>query len=151
MSGLIGFRRFACSLLMGLGLGSACFGQSKLLPPDQAFHVAARQTGAQTVELVYSMEPGYYLYRDRFSFKTDSAKAKVVAVDMAPPKRKHDLALDKVVEYFDEAVTVKVTLQVPAIASKTPIQLVTLAQGCAQVGVCYPPISRSFVVEGSRP
>ena len=151
MSGLTGLRRLACGLLMGLGLGSACFGQARLLPPDQAFHVAARQTGAQTVELVYSMEPGYYLYKDRFSFKTDSAKAKVVAVDMAPPKRKHDLALDKVVEYFDEAVTVKVTLQVPAIASKTPIQLVTLAQGCAQVGVCYPPISRSFVVEGSRP
>lgn len=151
MSGLIGFRRLACSLLMGLGLGPACFGQARLLPPDQAFHVAARQTGAQTVELVYSMEPGYYLYRDRFSFKTDSAKAKVVAVDMAPPKRKHDLALDKVVEYFDEAVTVRVTLQVPASVAKTPFQLITMAQGCAQVGVCYPPIARNFVIEGSRP
>lgn len=147
----MGLRRLACGFLMGLGLAPACFGQARLLPPDQAFHVAARQTGAQTVELVYSMEPGYYLYKDRFSFKTDSAKVKVVAVDMASPKRKHDLALDKVVEYFDEAVTVKVTLQVPAIASKTSFQLITVAQGCAQVGVCYPPISRSFVVEGSRP
>lgn len=151
MSGPIGFRRLAWVLVMGLGLGSACFGQSKLLPPDQAFRVAARQTGAHVVELVYSMEPGYYLYKDRFSFKTDLAKAKVVAVDMAPPKRKHDLALDKVVEYFDEAVTVIVTLQMPASASKTPFQLITVAQGCAQVGVCYPPISRNFVIEGSRP
>ena len=151
MSGPFGFRRFACVLVMGLGFGSACFGQAKLLPPDQAFHVAARQTGAQTIELVYSMEPGYYLYKDRFSFKTDSAKVKVVAVDMAPPKRKHDLALDKVVEYFEESVTVKVTLQVPASVSKIPFQLITLAQGCAQVGVCYPSISRSFVVEASRP
>ncbi len=151
MSGLIGFRRFACGLVMGLGLAGACFGQARLLPPDQAFHVAARQTGAQTVVLVYSMEPGYYLYKDRFSFKTDSARAKVVAVDMAPPKRKHDLALDKVVEYFDEAVTVKVSFQVPGAVSKTPFQLITVAQGCAQVGVCYPPISRNFVVDGSRP
>lgn len=151
MSGLIGFRRFACGLLMGLGLGPFCFGQARLLPPDQAFHLAARQTGSQTVELVYSMEPGYYLYKDRFSFKTDSAKVKVVAVDMAPPKRKHDLALDKVMEYFDEVVTVKITFQVPAAASNSPFQLMTVAQGCAQVGVCYPPISRSFVVEGRRP
>ena len=136
---------------MGLGFGTACFGQARLLPPDQAFHVAARQIGVHVVELVYSMEPGYYLYKDRFSFKTDSARAKVVAVDMAPPKRNHDLALDKVVEYFDEAVTVRVTLQVPASAAKTPLQLITMAQGCAQVGVCYPPIARNFVIEGSRP
>jgi thiol:disulfide interchange protein DsbD len=151
VSGLIGFRRFTLVLATGLGLAGACFGQARLLPPDQAFHVAARQTGAQTVELVYSMEPGYYLYKDRFSFKTDSAKVRVVAIDMAPPKRKHDLALDKVVEYFDETVTVKLNLQVPVSASKTSFQLVTVAQGCAQVGVCYPPISRNFVVEGNRP
>jgi thiol:disulfide interchange protein DsbD len=41
-----------------------------LLPPEEAFRASARQVAPGVVEIAYTIAPGYYLYRERFSFST---------------------------------------------------------------------------------
>jgi len=54
----------------------------KVLPPDEAFLVAARCRMQQTVKLDYTLTPDTYLYRDKLAFVVKSpADVKVASVD----------------------------------------------------------------------
>ena len=95
------------------------------------------------VELEYIIAPGYHLYRDRFSFKTDNPAVTVAGVELPPPLEKFDKAMGKNMRYYTERVVVRVRL---AGAIQT-VKLVATAQGCAAiVGVCYAPITKAFSV-----
>lgn len=114
-----------------------------LLQPDEAFRVSARRVEARVVELEYIIAPGYHLYRDRLSFKTDNPAVTVAGVELPPPQEKFDKAMGQNMRYYTERVTVRVRL---AGANQT-VKLVAAAQGCAAiVGVCYAPITRAFSV-----
>lgn len=116
-----------------------------LLQPDEAFRVSARLVDAQVVELEYIIAPGYHLYRDRFSFKTDNPAVTVAGVELPPPLEKFDKAMGQNMRYYTERVAVRVRL---AGANQT-VKLVATAQGCAAiVGVCYAPITKAFSVPG---
>lgn len=117
--------------------------EQDLLQPDEAFRVSARRVEPRVVELEYIIAPGYHLYRDRFSFKTDTAAVTVAGIDLPPPLEKFDKAMGKNMRYYTERVTVRVRLSVANQAAK----LVATAQGCAAViGVCYAPITKAFNV-----
>lgn len=117
--------------------------EQDLLQPDEAFRVSARRVEPRVVELEYIIAPGYHLYRDRFSFKTDTAAVTVAGVDLPPPLEKFDKAMGQNMRYYTERVTVRVRLSVANQAAR----LVATAQGCAAViGVCYAPITKAFNV-----
>ncbi|HEY1044013.1 MAG TPA: protein-disulfide reductase DsbD N-terminal domain-containing protein [Telluria sp.] len=114
-----------------------------LLQPDEAFRVSARRVDARVVELEYIIAPGYHLYRDRFSFKTDNPAVTVAGVELPPPLEKFDKAMGQNMRYYTERVAVRVRL---AGANQT-VKLLATAQGCAAiVGVCYAPITKAFSV-----
>ena len=46
-----------------------------LLDPDAAFKLSARMKDEKIAELTYDIAPGYYMYRDRFRFAAEGAKA----------------------------------------------------------------------------
>jgi thiol:disulfide interchange protein DsbD len=114
----------------------------RLLPPDEAFKVSARQVAARQIEIEYFIAPGYRLYRDRFAFSTDNPAVQVARVELPPSLVRYDQALGRSVEYYAERVTIRVALAGPSI----PVRLTAKAQGCAEVGVCYPPITRAYSV-----
>ena len=126
-------------------------GQPTLLPPDQAFRLSARALDASTLELRYDVADGYYLYRDRLAFRVVPVAAG--RVDLPPGKVKHDAFFGDV-ETYRGAVVVRV----PLVGAAKPGEKLTVhadSQGCADVGVCYPPNPQQLQVvvpaHGARP
>jgi thiol:disulfide interchange protein DsbD len=127
------------------GLGSLGGGEMpKLLPPDEAFLVAAAMTDARTVKLDYTLTPDTYLYRDKLNFTVKApADVKVEKVDLPAGDIKDDPAFGRT-EVFHQDFSAVVTLSRDLAAGE---QLVLGAgwQGCNEaVGVCYPPTQREF-------
>jgi thioredoxin:protein disulfide reductase len=122
-------------LLFGLLLVAAIARSEEPLPPEQAFKFSARALDAQTFLVRYDIAPGYYLYRDKFSF--DAAPVQLGTPDMPAGKIKNDEFFGKVETYRDRLeIRVPVASGIPGVAAVT---LKAVSQGCADLGVCYPP------------
>lgn len=117
--------------------------QDDLLPPDQAFKVEASRSG-DSVAVRWQIADGYYLYRDRLGFALEPA------LPLAKPalpagQEKTDPFFGRTVIYHGQLAT-KLTL--PADAPRK-LTLVVTQQGCADVGVCYPPQTVRLALDGS--
>jgi len=119
---------FASALAAGLPV------QPKLLPPDQAFRLSARALDPTTIEARFDVADGYYLYRDRIHFSVGSSGN--LPADLPSGLRKHDEFFGDV-ETYRGPVVIRVAL--PSAAPGRTLTLQTDSQGCADVGVCYPP------------
>ena len=103
------------------------------LAPEVAFKFSARMTDPKTAEVTYAIADGYYMYRERFSFKAEGAT-------LGEPKIpagivKFDQTFQKNVETYHH----NVTIIIPVEATK-PFTLIVGGQGCADKGLCYPPM-----------
>ncbi|MYN19859.1 protein-disulfide reductase DsbD [Rugamonas sp. FT107W] len=114
------------------------------LEPDQAFQLKGELVDAHTVKLSWAIAPGYHLYRDRLSFKSDGAQ---LAVPTLPAGlRKFDSNFNKEMETYQDKLVVN--LPVTAAAAFT---LQVGYQGCADAGLCYSPATQSYRVDPSAP
>jgi thiol:disulfide interchange protein DsbD len=105
------------------------------LPPEQAFRLSARMLDGATLVVRYDIAPGYYMYRDKFRF--EAPPAELGAPALPPGKIKEDEFFGKVETYRDR-VEMKVPLQAGA-ALPAVLDLKATSQGCADLGICYPP------------
>ena len=114
-------------------------GQGELLDPDKAFRISARALDAKSVEVEFKIANGYYLYRNRFSFATESGEP-LADVEIPRGKIKEDRFFGKT-ETFRDLVRIRVTVS-PADAARGSVNLRVTSQGCADVGVCYVPLEQ---------
>ncbi len=129
-------------------LAATAVAEPELLEAEKAFPVTARLIGDNTVELRYSIATGYYMYRDRFRFAING-QAVVLAKKAWPVgKMKDDATFGRVMTYRN---SVRLLLPVaPAVAgaatgSQGSLTLTATSQGCADAGVCYPPLHQTLV------
>ena len=110
------------------------------LPVDEAFRLTAQQT-PEGYHLQWIVEDGYYLYRQRFSFKsTDESTATVGEPKFARDgKIKDDPSFGEVEVYFHE-----ISIDVPISVHGAGAVLEVRYQGCAEAGLCYPPKKVKF-------
>jgi thiol:disulfide interchange protein DsbD len=107
-----------------------------LLPADQAFRFSARALDERTLEARFTIADGYYLYRDKLRFAV-APEGPVLGAPVLPAgKIKTDEFFGKV-ETYRGTLVVKLPLS-GALAGQT-VLLAADSQGCADVGVCYPP------------
>src|ERR1700676_3739837 len=73
VSGLLGVLASGLVSLLGAGVGmaGAATPADEFLPPEQAFEYAV-QAGAGVLVVSYNIRDGYYLYRKRIGFVTDT-------------------------------------------------------------------------------
>ncbi|KVW96695.1 protein-disulfide reductase DsbD [Thiobacillus denitrificans] len=118
----------------------------KLLPPDEAFLVAAAMPDAQTVRFDYTLTADTYLYRDKLAYTVKSpADVKVARVDTPAGDVKEDPTFGRTEVYHQDFAT-SVTLS-RALAAGEQLVLESTWQGCNEaVGVCYPPITHDFTL-----
>ena len=113
-----------------------------LLPPEQAFAVSARFRDAKTIELNYKIADGYYMYRKRFRGTSESPQFKIVKIVTPPGAVKQDATFGRV-ETYRKNVQVLLPIKKRALShgstSDGMIKIAIISQGCADVGVCYPP------------
>ncbi|HKW52312.1 MAG TPA: protein-disulfide reductase DsbD [Stellaceae bacterium] len=114
------------------------------LPPDQAFRFAALAEGSDRVRLTWQIADGYYLYRARIKVATTSQQAQLGATQFPPGQVKNDEYFGRQeVYHHDLTATVPVARAAPG-ALELPLQVTY--QGCADAGLCYPPITKPVSV-----
>ena len=115
------------------------FAAEGLLDPDVAFRFSAKMVDPGTVQVRYQIADGYYLYRDRFRFTAAQGPVKFGAPHLPDGTIKEDEFFGKV-ETFRGALVIELPLVSPVPAAGFTLKVVS--QGCADVGVCYTPLSQ---------
>jgi thiol:disulfide interchange protein DsbD len=116
------------------------------LPEAQAFALEAIADGPGGLLLRFTPAPGYYLYRDRSSFRVRGADGIAAGTPRWPRgTAHHDEHFGDVIVYFDQ-VEVALPLRRPAGPAST-IELDATFQGCQTDGICYPPMTRRIAVQ----
>ena len=129
-------------LLLSLCLPLAASAQ-ELLEVDQAYRLSARALDAGTLEIRYDIAKGYYMYRDKFQFALEPATVKTGTPQFPPGKVKQDEFFGEVETYRKEVV---VRLPFTAPDGLDTVTLKASSQGCADIGVCYPPNPQTLQV-----
>lgn len=127
-------------LLMIFSFSVHAITEDDLLDPQQAFKFSARVLNANTIEVRYQVAEGYYLYRDKFKFEVSPAGIALGAPQLPPGKVKQDEFFGRVETYRHEVI-----ITLPLERTNPNPQAVTLkaiSQGCADAGVCYPPLEQ---------
>lgn len=130
------------TLLAALLLTAIPAAAQDLLDPEVAFRTTAKLIKSGLIEVRYLTAPGYYLYRDRLAYALEPAEARLGKPRLPAGKTKHDEFFGKQVIYRNQTV---VRLPVEA-AGGTTMTLTADLQGCADIGVCYPPVRRTFTL-----
>ena len=133
-------------LLVALALIAPASAQ-ELLPPEQAFRASVRTLAPDQLEVRVDIIDGYYLYKNNFQFRTDPESVIAGAPDLPPGKMKTDEFFGDVETYRDAVVF---ALPVRAPADVTQFELTVISQGCADIGVCFPPHPQHFPVDLTR-
>lgn len=123
-------------LLLGSVSSALAVDEKELLPIDQAFVVSAQADSADRITLSWRIEPGYYLYRERMSAKPVEAGIPAQALELPEGAHKNDPFFGDV-QTFRGEVSGSLRLDTPQIDREIEVEL--KYQGCADIGVCYPP------------
>lgn len=117
--------------------------ESDLLPIDQAFALTARATAPDRVEFHWQIAEGYYLYRQRMGVQPAGGSFTVNLLDFPDGDRHTDEFFGEVETYRDE-VQLVLTGNAPVGANTATFEV--KYQGCADLGVCYPPHRQTLTV-----
>ncbi|WP_227815441.1 protein-disulfide reductase DsbD [Nitrogeniibacter aestuarii] len=134
-------------LLVFLTLLRPAFAAPELLPPDKAYRASVVTRAPDRVEVRFEIEDGYYLYKKQFQFRTEPESVVVGPAELPPGKVKQDEFFGEVETYRHELVF---NLPVKAPADVTQFELTVISQGCADIGVCYPPHPQTLMVDLTR-
>ena len=119
--------------------------QQDFLDPEKAFILRVQMAGPGVIQLQFKIANGYYMYREQFAFKLDTQKVKLGEGKFPVGQVKHDPTFDRKMElYFKEAVITLPITSWPKDLTTNPFVLTVTGQGCAEAGICYPPMD--FIV-----
>ena len=129
----------ALSLLVA-GPGYAA---EEFLAPEIAFKVTAGLRDAGRVEVLVRIAPGYYVYREPFKFLAEGAS--LGPPDIPAGKVKFDENFQKNVETYRGDLRISL----PIVTSAGRFKLTVVSQGCADAGLCYPPMSTEVMMDSA--
>ena len=115
--------------------------EEELLEPDKAFpfQVIIKE---DTIHAEWNTADGYYLYRNKIRLSTDTPGISLGEPQLPAGKIKQD-------EFFGEIEIYHhpISAQIPILRENdkaTEFVLTAVYQGCADIGVCYPPIKKQI-------
>jgi len=115
-------------------MASASLFAQQVLKPQEAFPVEAFVQN-DVIQVNHRIEDGYYLYKNKISYR--SIQDGIVLSDYTLPEgiENEDEFFGKT-EIYRNPFSVYINL---IEGSKTPVRLEVDSQGCADIGLCYPP------------
>lgn len=127
---------------------SGSFGSDEeFLDPDVAFIPEVSQLNDGSMTVSWTIAEGYYLYKDKFEFDlTDSGGASIDGIALSEGEIKDDPFFGEM-EVFHDTAEAKLTLS--GTDSNQNGSLLLTYQGCAEAGICYPPIKKEVPVTWS--
>ena len=154
-------RQFACTVrllisalavaasLVPLARAAGPMPAAELLDVEKAFAVTARIVDDKTLELRYVIAKGYYMYRDRFRFSINGEPVSISRQAWPAGKWKQDATFGKVVTFRNGVrllLPVSLTLLDDVQTGRKSFTLISNSQGCADAGICYPPLRQTLVL-----
>lgn len=129
----------ALSLLMAAPLIAQQFslpGQAgQPMKPEDAFRIELLDTTDGRIEIGWTIEPGYYLYRDYI--RAETAEGAPLEVETFPGHQKDDPNFGAVEVYYDSAT---------AVLPKAGGEVRVIWQGCQEDGICYAPVTSTLTL-----
>ena len=124
------------------------FAATDFLPPEKAFRVEATWLdNVQQVKLEFSPAKGYYIYQESLQFQLGQQPGKLINIGPTLPSgiEKFDETFQKKLQIYKQ--TFLVLLEVNPSPDK-PVYVEVTLQGCAEAGICYPPMTLKFLLAG---
>jgi thiol:disulfide interchange protein DsbD len=116
-------------------------GDDEFLDPDVAYVLTAQATSANNIALNWRIADGYYLYKNRIKLEPANAAQSIGAIVLPKGEPHTD-------EYFGTQEIYRQSLDasfaVPPGAKAVDVKVTY--QGCAEAGLCYPPITKTLSV-----
>lgn len=128
-------RILALLLLLPAAVGHA-LGEEDVLRPEAAYRYAVTDAG-DALEIDWAIEDGYYLYRQKMSFESNTPSVALGETEL-PQGRMHEDEFFGVQQIYRERLFVRVPYSVTGERPES-MELVLKLQGCADIGICYPP------------
>jgi thiol:disulfide interchange protein DsbD len=129
-----------CSVFAQLALA---VDSKDLLPPEQAFKLSVQPISSNQISVNWDIAEGYYLYRNKIRIESKTDTIKLTRQDFPVGKIKKD-------EFFGEVVTYRNQLTIPVSMTRenttSTLELFIQHQGCADIGICYPPQKTTLTV-----
>lgn len=129
-------------LTLALPSASRAVDPSELLPVEQAFALRAEALAPDRIALTWAIAEGYYLYRHRTEVRDGEGFAPGTLA-LPPGIAYRD-------EFFGDVETYRGELRAVLTGTPTPgasqATLRVRYQGCADIGVCYPPHTQTITV-----
>ena len=130
---------FTLSTASWAGLGGS-FDDEEPLMPDDAFAITTTVIDANTVRAEWEIADKYYLYRNKFKFISTTDGVSPGDINFPKGKVKEDEFFGKVETYRKH---VSVDIPIDNIASAKTLTMKITSQGCADMGICYPPQTKT--------
>lgn len=124
------------------------FAASEFLPPEKAFQAEATwAVNTNNIEVEIFPAKGYYIYQESLHFKMGTQPNKLEAVKASLPAgiEKFDETFQKKMQVYKQAFLF--ALDRKAEIGK-PLYFELELQGCAEAGICYPPMTLKFLLAG---
>ncbi len=132
-------------LTQGLKSLTAHFAQPDLLPAEQAFQFFTAVKNPTTLHLNWLLADGYYLYREKIKISLHNNDIQLGQYQIPHGTPKHDETFGDVEIFHNE-----LSFDLPLLRQTTGNQSVSLEvsyQGCADRGVCYPPMQKTVQLD----
>ncbi|TCK41879.1 thiol:disulfide interchange protein DsbD [Paraburkholderia sp. BL8N3] len=131
-------------LFVLLGGATVAHAADDFLDPAVAFKFSATERPGE-IEVRYKVADGYYMYRERFAFAVKNGAATLGEAQLPAGKVHFDQTFNKDVETYRGDLVI----QIPVRQASGPFDLAVTSQGCADQGICYPPMERIYRVSGA--
>jgi thioredoxin:protein disulfide reductase len=114
------------------------------LDPAVAFKFSASEKPGE-IDVRYKVADGYYMYRERFAFAVKNGAATLGEPQLPAGKVHFDQTFNKDVETYRGELVIRI----PVKQASGPFDIAVTSQGCADQGICYPPMERVYRVSGA--
>jgi thiol:disulfide interchange protein DsbD len=112
---------------------------------EDVFRISARAISADLVEVSWDIEPGYYLYNNKFLRFTALSDAVQLEEAIIPEgKKSFDPLLDEEVIKFHGRLSVSIPFVAPGLKT---LDLDVRSQGCLEDVLCYPPTTQKLSID----
>lgn len=117
--------------------------QTEFLSPDEAFVMSHEIINDNHLKVTWQIHPGYYLYMGMFEFESLDNNNKIQKVEMPEGKKKTDEFFGEVdIYYYQTEADVYLENKI-----SDNLELKVKYQGCADAGLCYPPVFKKISVK----
>ncbi len=120
-------------------------GEPQFLEVDEAFKLNLVATGPEALLADFVIADGYYLYRNQMAFEIDAGEGALGTPEYPTGKEKEDEFFGKTEVYYNSVVAPVSVARRSADAHN--ITVTAKYQGCAEAGICYPPVTKKFTLQ----